>query len=35
MTTEIRITGGAIHDPANDVDGELRDLCLKRRQGRR
>jgi formylmethanofuran dehydrogenase subunit A len=28
MTTEIRITGGAIHDPANDVDGELRDLCL-------
>ncbi len=29
MTTEIRITGGAIHDPANDVDGELRDLCLK------
>jgi formylmethanofuran dehydrogenase subunit A len=29
MSTEIRITGGAIHDPANDVDGELRDLCLK------
>src|ERR1700727_697857 len=28
MSTEIRITGGAIHDPANDVDGELRDLCL-------
>ena len=28
-TTEIRISGGAIHDPANDVDGELRDLCLK------
>src|ERR1700735_1628897 len=29
MTTEIRISGGAIHDPANDVDGEIRDLCLK------
>jgi formylmethanofuran dehydrogenase subunit A len=28
MSTEIRISGGAIHDPANDVDGELRDLCL-------
>ena len=26
--TEIRISGGAIHDPANDVDGEIRDLCL-------
>jgi formylmethanofuran dehydrogenase subunit A len=26
--TEIRITGGAIHDPANGVDGEIRDLCL-------
>src|ERR1700729_2542700 len=29
MSTEIRITGGAIHDPANDGDWELRDLCLK------
>ena len=27
--TAIRITGGAIHDPANDVDGEVRDLCLQ------
>jgi formylmethanofuran dehydrogenase subunit A len=26
--TEIRITGGAVHDPANDVDGEIRDVCL-------
>jgi len=25
----IRITGGAIHDPASDVDGEVRDLCLQ------
>src|ERR1700727_427753 len=29
MSTEIRTPGGAIHAPANDVDGELRDLCLK------
>ncbi len=27
--TAIRITGGAVHDPANDVDGEIRDVCLK------
>jgi formylmethanofuran dehydrogenase subunit A len=27
--TEIRISGGAVHDPANDVDGEIRDVCLK------
>jgi formylmethanofuran dehydrogenase subunit A len=27
--TAIRISGGAIHDPANDVDGEVRDLCLR------
>ncbi len=27
--TAIRITGGAIHDPANDVDGEVRDLCVE------
>ena len=26
--TAIRISGGAIHDPANDVDGEVRDLCI-------
>jgi len=26
--TAIRITGGAIHDPANEIDGEVRDLCL-------
>jgi formylmethanofuran dehydrogenase subunit A len=25
----IRITGGAVHDPANDVDGEIRDVCLQ------
>jgi formylmethanofuran dehydrogenase subunit A len=27
--TAIRITGGAIHDPANEIDGEVRDVCLK------
>ena len=26
--TEIRISDGAVHDPANDVDGEIRDVCL-------
>ena len=26
--TVIRISGGRVHDPANDVDGELRDVCL-------
>jgi formylmethanofuran dehydrogenase subunit A len=27
--TSFRISGGAIHDPANDIDGEVRDLCLE------
>jgi formylmethanofuran dehydrogenase subunit A len=27
--TSIRITGGAVHDPANDVDGEIRDVCVE------
>jgi formylmethanofuran dehydrogenase subunit A len=27
--TAIRISGGQIHDPANDVDGEVRDLCVE------
>jgi len=27
--TAIRITGGAVHDPANDIDGEIRDVCLQ------
>ncbi len=26
--TAIRITGGRVHDPANEVDGEVRDVCL-------
>ena len=27
--TAIRIAGGRVHDPANDVDGEIRDVCLE------
>jgi formylmethanofuran dehydrogenase subunit A len=26
--SSIRISGGAVHDPANDVDGEVRDVCI-------
>ncbi|MEP7066422.1 MAG: formylmethanofuran dehydrogenase subunit A [Gemmatimonadota bacterium] len=26
--TQLRITGGAIHDPANDIDGDVRDICI-------
>ena len=30
MTADrLRIVGGAIHDPANGVDGEVRDLCIE------
>jgi formylmethanofuran dehydrogenase subunit A len=25
----LRITGGAVHDPANGVDGEARDICIE------
>ena len=27
--TRLRIVGGTIHDPANGVDGEVRDLCIE------
>jgi formylmethanofuran dehydrogenase subunit A len=27
--TGIRISGGQVHDPANDVDGEVRDICIQ------
>jgi formylmethanofuran dehydrogenase subunit A len=27
--TEIRISGGAVHDPANEVDGDVRDVCVR------
>ncbi len=26
---QLRIVGGTLHDPANDVDGEMRDLCIE------
>ncbi|HEY2897594.1 MAG TPA: formylmethanofuran dehydrogenase subunit A [Gemmatimonadaceae bacterium] len=26
--TQLRITGGAIHDPANAIDGDVRDICV-------
>ena len=26
--TQLRISGGAIHDPANGVDGDVRDICI-------
>jgi formylmethanofuran dehydrogenase subunit A len=25
----LRIVGGAVHDPANGVDGEERDVCIE------
>ena len=25
----LRIVGGAVHDPANGVDGEVRDVCIE------
>lgn len=27
--TPLRIVGGAVHDPANGVDGEVRDVCME------
>jgi formylmethanofuran dehydrogenase subunit A len=27
--TSIRISGGQVHDPANDVDAEIRDICIR------
>jgi len=26
--TALRITGGAVHDPANGIDGDVRDICI-------
>ena len=28
MTSALRITGGAVYDPANGVDGDVRDICI-------
>ncbi|HKT59740.1 MAG TPA: formylmethanofuran dehydrogenase subunit A [Gemmatimonadales bacterium] len=27
--TRLRIVGGAVHDPANGIDGEIRDVCIE------
>ena len=24
----IRITGGKVYDPANEIDGEVKDICI-------
>ncbi|HKG94260.1 MAG TPA: formylmethanofuran dehydrogenase subunit A [Gemmatimonadaceae bacterium] len=29
MTGELRIAGGAVYDPANGSDGEVRDVCVR------
>ncbi|HEU4564493.1 MAG TPA: formylmethanofuran dehydrogenase subunit A [Gemmatimonadaceae bacterium] len=29
MPERLRITGGAVYDPANGVDGEVRDVCIE------
>src|ERR1700728_1651586 len=26
--TALRITGGTVHDPANGIDGEVKDICV-------
>jgi len=27
--TSLRITGGAVHDPTHDIDGDVRDICIQ------
>ena len=27
--SELRITNGRVYDPANDIDGEVRDICVR------
>ncbi len=29
MSAEIRIVNGTVYDPANDIDGQVRDICIK------
>jgi formylmethanofuran dehydrogenase subunit A len=29
VTVRLRITGGTVHDPANGIDGEVRDICIE------
>ena len=28
-TGQLRITGGTVYDPANGIDGEVRDICIE------
>ena len=28
MTDSLRLTGGTVYDPANGIDGEVRDICI-------
>ena len=27
--SQLRITGGSVYDPANDIDGDVRDICIE------
>ncbi len=29
MSNELRITNGKVYDPVNNIDGEIRDICIK------
>jgi formylmethanofuran dehydrogenase subunit A len=29
VTARLRIVGGTVHDPANGIDGEVRDICIE------
>lgn len=29
MTSSLRIVNGKLHDPTNNIDGEIRDICIK------
>ena len=29
LVSQLRITGGAVHDPAQGIDGEVRDVCVE------
>ena len=26
--TQLRIVGGTVYDPANDIDGDVQDICI-------
>ena len=29
MSNELRITNGKVYDPANNIDGDVLDICVK------